>query len=129
MDVVGWQVFRYITVPLMRPVILVGLVLRAMEAFKEFDKPYILTGGGPGAATEVIDMYAYRLAFVSFNFSKAAAVCIILFIFLLVCGMLYGKFLLEGKDYELWARERFKYGAIYLALTLFVLLTLTPYFG
>ena len=97
----GWQVFRYITVPLMRPVILVGLVLRAMEAFKEFDKPYILTGGGPGAATEVIDMYAYRLAFVSFNFSKAAAVCIILFIFLLVCGMLYGKFLLEGKDYEL----------------------------
>lgn len=96
----GWQTFRYVTIPLMAPIIFVGLILRAMESFKEFDKPYILTGGGPGAATEVIDMYAYRQAFVSFNFSKAAAVCIVLFIILLIGGMLYGKFFLEGKSYE-----------------------------
>jgi len=97
----SWQTFYYITVPLMAPIIFVGLVLRAMEAFKEFDKPYILTGGGPGTATEVIDMYTYRQAFVSFNFSKAAAICIILFIILLVCGILYGKFILERNRNEL----------------------------
>jgi multiple sugar transport system permease protein len=72
-----------------------------MEAFKEFDKPYILTGGGPGIATEVIDMYTYRQAFVSFNFSKAAAICMVLFIILLICGMLYGKFVLERNQNEL----------------------------
>lgn len=97
----GWQTFRHITIPLMAPIIFVGLILRAMEAFKEFDKPYILTGGGPGAATEVIDMYAYRQAFVSFNFSKAAAICMVLFVILLICGMLYGKFVLEGRKNEL----------------------------
>jgi multiple sugar transport system permease protein len=91
----GWQTFRHITIPLMAPIIFVGLILRAMEAFKEFDKPYILTGGGPGSATEVIDMYTYRQAFVSFNFSKAAAICMVLFVILLICGMTYGRFVLE----------------------------------
>lgn len=91
----GLQVFRKITIPLMAPILAVGLVLRAMEAFKEFDKPYILTGGGPGSATEVIDLYTYRQAFVSFNFSKAAALCIVLFVLLLTAGILYGKFVLE----------------------------------
>lgn len=95
----AWQTFRLVTVPLMAPVIVVGVILRAMEAFKEFDKPYILTGGGPGSATEVIDMYAYRQAFVNFNFSYASAVCVILFIILLTCGVLYGKFVMErGMD-------------------------------
>ena len=42
----AWQTFTRITVPLMMPVIVVGIILRSMEAFKEFDKPYILTGGG-----------------------------------------------------------------------------------
>jgi len=96
-----WQTFSRITIPLMSPIIFVGLILRAMEAFKEFDKPYILTGGGPGTATEVIDMYTYRQAFVSFNFSKAAAICMVLFIVLLLCGMLYGRFVLERNQNEL----------------------------
>ena len=96
----GLQIFRHITIPLMSPIILVGVILRSVEAFKEFDKPYILTGGGPGVATEVIDMYTYRQAFVSFNFSKAAAICIVLFVTLLACGILYGKFILKGRRYE-----------------------------
>lgn len=90
----GWQTFRFVTIPLMMPIIVVGIILRAMEAFKEFDKPYILTGGGPGSATEVIDMFTYRQAFVSFNFSYAAAICVVLFVILLTCGMLYGKVIL-----------------------------------
>lgn len=83
------QVFRHITLPLMKPVMTVGILLRAMETFKEFDKPYILTGGGPGNATEVIDLYTYRQAFVQFKFSYAAAICVVLFIILVICGVIY----------------------------------------
>lgn len=93
-----WQIFRTITLPLMKPVLTVGIMLRAMETFKEFDKPYILTGGGPGNATEVIDLYTYRQAFISFKFSYAAAICVILFILLVGCGMLYQKVAMGGED-------------------------------
>lgn len=90
------QVLRYVTLPLIRPVVVVTVVLRAIEAFKEFDKPYILTGGGPGAATEVIDMFTYRAAFVNFNFSYAAALSIVLFIVLLAAGVAYWRLVMEG---------------------------------
>lgn len=93
-----WQIFRYVTVPLMKPVLTVGILLRAMETFKEFDKPYILTGGGPGNATEVIDIYTYRQAFVSFKFSYAAAICVVLFIILVGGGMLFQKVAMGGDD-------------------------------
>ena len=92
------QTFRYLTIPLMKPVLVVGILLRAMETFKEFDKPYILTGGGPGNATEVIDIYTYRQAFVSFNFSYAAAICVVLFIVLLAFGMIYQRIAMRGDD-------------------------------
>ena len=93
-----WQIFKTITLPLMKPVLTVGIMLRAMETFKEFDKPYILTGGGPGNATEVIDLYTYRQAFISFKFSYAAAICVILFIVLVGCGMIYQKVAMGGED-------------------------------
>lgn len=92
------QTFRYVTLPLMKPVLVVGILLRAMETFKEFDKPYILTGGGPGNATEVIDLYTYRQAFVSFKFSYAAAICVVLFIILILCGVAYQKVAMRGED-------------------------------
>lgn len=92
------QIFWSVTLPLMRPVITVAVLLRAMETFKEFDKPYILTGGGPGNATEVIDLYTYRQAFVQFKFSYAAAICIILFIVLFLCGMVYQRVAMQGDD-------------------------------
>lgn len=85
------QVFWRITLPLMKPVLTVSVLLRAMESFKEFDKPYILTGGGPGSATEVIDLYTYRQAFVQFKFSYAAAICVVLFFILIACGIIYQK--------------------------------------
>ncbi|MEW6228619.1 MAG: sugar ABC transporter permease [Bacillota bacterium] len=91
------QTLRYVTLPLIRPVVVVAVVLRAIEAFKEFDKPYILTGGGPGAATEVIDMFTYREAFVNFNFSYASALSIVLFVVLLAAGIGYWRLVMEGR--------------------------------
>ena len=91
-----FQIFWRVTLPLMRPVIVVALILRIVEAFKEFDKPYILTGGGPGSATEVIDLYTYNHAFIKFNISYAATICVVLFAILMFSGIMYGKLILES---------------------------------
>ena len=76
------QTFIKITIPLIKPVVVVSIILRGIEAFKVFDKPFILTGGGPGNSTEVIDMFTYREAFVNYNFSYASALCVVLFLLL-----------------------------------------------
>jgi len=58
-----WQVLRYIILPLMMPAIIVTFVFRMILAFKVFDEIYLLTGGGPGTATEVISFTIYRRFF------------------------------------------------------------------
>ncbi|MCK5674191.1 MAG: sugar ABC transporter permease [Spirochaetales bacterium] len=92
------QIFMKITVPLIRPVVVVSIILRGIEAFKVFDKPFILTGGGPGNSTEVIDIFTYREAFVNYNFSYAAALCVVLFVMLLIAGLLYWKFIISRHE-------------------------------
>lgn len=59
----GWQMLRYITLPLMIPALVVTFVFRMILAFKVFDEIYLLTGGGPGTATEVISFTIYRRFF------------------------------------------------------------------
>ncbi|WP_372571653.1 carbohydrate ABC transporter permease [Ruegeria jejuensis] len=59
----NWQVLRYIILPLMLPAIIVTFVFRMILAFKVFDEIYLLTGGGPGTATEVISFTIYRRFF------------------------------------------------------------------
>lgn len=86
------QIFWKVTMPLLRPVISISVLLRAMECLKEFDKPYIFTGGGPGNATEVIDLFTYKQAFTSFKFSYASALCVVFFIFLILLALAYEKF-------------------------------------
>jgi multiple sugar transport system permease protein len=57
----GWQRFRTITLPRMKVIITIALAIRAIEAFKIFDTLYIMTGGGPGVATETISVYFYKI--------------------------------------------------------------------
>jgi len=68
-----WQVFRDITLPLLKPTIVLALLLRAMDLARIFDQIFILTQGGPGFATETVSLYIYRTAFRFFNFGYAAA--------------------------------------------------------
>ncbi len=69
-----WQVFRHITLPLLKPVIFVAVVWRTIDLFRIFDVVYSLTGGGPYNATETISLYAYNQGFASFNLGFASAV-------------------------------------------------------
>lgn len=59
----AWQRFRYITLPLLRPVIVVAAALQLIDLFRGFDVIYIMTNGGPGHATELFPFYTYRAAF------------------------------------------------------------------
>lgn len=69
----SWQIFHDVTLPLLKPTILLAVLLRAMDLVRIFDQVFILTQGGPGSATETISLYIYRTAFRFYNFGYAAA--------------------------------------------------------
>src|SRR5690349_24061863 len=73
-----WQTFWHVTLPLLKPSILIVLLLRTMDLLRVFDQIFILTEGGPGFATETISLYIYRTAFRFFNFGYAAAMSFVL---------------------------------------------------
>jgi multiple sugar transport system permease protein len=74
----AWQTFRHITLPLLKPAILIALLLRTMDLLRVFDQIFILTEGGPGFATETISLYIYRAAFRFGDFGYAAAMSFVL---------------------------------------------------
>lgn len=73
-----WQVLRYITLPLLSPTIAIAVVLRGIDAFKTFDIIYTMTAGGPGFASETLNIYAYNLAFGYFKFGAASSALVAL---------------------------------------------------
>jgi len=75
-----WQTFRHVELPLLKPVIVIALVIRTMEALKIFDMPMLLTQGGPGNATETISIYLWRNAWIFNKISYAAASSLILLV-------------------------------------------------
>jgi multiple sugar transport system permease protein len=70
------------TLPLLRPVLLVAIVLRTIDAVGTFDQVYVLTKGGPGDATRVISIYAYNTAFLFTQYGQAAAMLVALLVML-----------------------------------------------
>ena len=67
------QMFWHVTLPLLRPYLLVALLLRTIFEFRAFDNIYAMTGGGPANATMVLSMFTYLASFVRFDFSLGAA--------------------------------------------------------
>lgn len=88
-----WQTFRHVTLPLLKPAILIVLLLRTMDLLRVFDQIFILTEGGPGFATETISLYIYRTAFRFFDFGYAAAMSFVLLAITNVISTLYIRFL------------------------------------
>jgi multiple sugar transport system permease protein len=83
-----WRVFRYLTLPMLSPVIVVCVVIRAIDAFRTFDIVWTLTGGGPARSTELFSLYAYVHAFLNLDFGKGSAAAIIGAAIILVVGLL-----------------------------------------
>jgi len=93
----SWQILRFVTLPLMAPILWLILLLRSIDAFKVFDVAYGLTLGGPGRATEYYSLFNYRTARQFFNFGQAAAQAFLLLVIVMVLVSL------------LWSRIRHVY--------------------
>lgn len=68
----GWQIFRHLTLPMLRPAILIVVTFRTMIALRAFEGIFATTGGGPGTATEILNLYAYRVSFTSLSLGYGA---------------------------------------------------------
>ncbi len=80
----GWDVFRFVTLPLLKPMIALALLLTTVEAFKIIDIPFAFTKGGPGIATQTYTMLVWRVAFNSFALGSAASYGFLLLILVLI---------------------------------------------
>lgn len=83
-----WQQFRYITVPLITPVIFFNLIMQTVQAFQEFNGPYIITNGGPLKSTYLLPLYIYDKAFKSFDMGYASAIAWVLFVIIMVLTLI-----------------------------------------
>ena len=72
----SWQIFRRIVLPLIKPLLAVVIMIRFIDAFKVFDTVYVMTGGGPGTATEMLPNYIYKQGLKYFDAGYAAAMAI-----------------------------------------------------
>ena len=95
----GWECFKNITLPLLTPAILVVLIFRTVETFKVFDIIYVMTGGGPANATQVINYYTYLETFSYLHFGRGSALSFIISAMVLVIALIYIKFLKKEIEY------------------------------
>lgn len=95
-----WFTFRHVTLPQMKGVIAIAVLLRAMDAFKLFDKMFVMTKGGPGTASELATYYNYLVGFRSFNMGRATALSWILMIVAVVLANLFLYVLEQGEGGE-----------------------------
>jgi multiple sugar transport system permease protein len=86
-----WQIFWRIQLPLLKPVIIIAVVIRGMEALKLFDQSVLLTFGGPGTATQTIAFYLWRQVwqFNKFSFGAAASILLLLLFAVVIYGGIY----------------------------------------
>ena len=92
----NWEVFRHITLPLLRPVILIVTLLKTIFSLRMFDQVVTMTGGGPGKATQTINYYIYQIGFGrSLDMGYASAIAYILVVLLSIFAFFYVKVLLN----------------------------------
>lgn len=84
-----WQRFIHITLPLLKPTLLVALLLRTMQSFKVFDVIYATTSGGPGSATTVLNFHIYTVGMTFFDMGYAAALANVLLVIIAILSVLY----------------------------------------
>ncbi len=93
------QIMRYITLPLLKPIILIAILLRGMDALKMFDVVFSLTGGGPADATELLSMLVYRTGFYQTGMiGLASAIAVVLLVVIILISQLFIKILGEKRE-------------------------------
>ena len=80
--------FRHITLPLVMPFIMVAAVIRIIDALKTFDTIYVITLGGPGSASETINILLYQTAFAYYDLGYGSAMVVVFFVLILLVSLL-----------------------------------------
>lgn len=91
----GWQKFFYLTLPMVAPFIMIAVIIRSIDAIKSFDIIYAMTQGGPGTASETINIYLYNTAFAYYDIGYGSAMVAVFFVIIIALSMIL-----------LWARQR-----------------------
>jgi ABC-type sugar transport system permease subunit len=91
----AWQRFWYVRLPLLTPTLLIASMFRALDAFRIFDLVYVLTGGGPADATEVLSTFTYKNLFSALQIGYGSTLSTIMFITEIVIAVIFGVFLLR----------------------------------
>jgi multiple sugar transport system permease protein len=83
------QLFWYLTLPMLRPTLMVALMFRSIDALKTFDIIYVITQGGPAYASETLNLYGYAQGFLYFDMGYASALLVLYFILVLGVSFLF----------------------------------------
>jgi hypothetical protein len=84
-----WQQFVYIALPLLKPALLVALIFRTLDAFRVFDLIFVMTGGGPGTATEPMALYTFTMLLQYLRFGLGAALSTAVFLVTFALSLIY----------------------------------------
>ena len=82
-----WQILRYVTIPMVMPVILTAVILRLIDALKTFDIIFAMTGGGPGYASETLNILGYKYSFEYFRMGQSSVILVVLFLVVFLCSL------------------------------------------
>jgi multiple sugar transport system permease protein len=96
----AWQRFRRVTLPLLRPATLFVLVTTIIGSFQVFDTVYVLTDGGPGTSTQVLNLSIYQTAFTDFRIGEASAMSVVLFVVVLIFTFIQFSYFRRRTVYE-----------------------------
>ena len=83
------QQFWFLTLPMLRPVAAITVIIQLINEFRTYDLPYVLTKGGPGTATEVLSFFAYRQAFLGLSINEGAAAAFVLLVIVLAMTVVF----------------------------------------
>jgi multiple sugar transport system permease protein len=84
----AFQRFRYITLPMIAPFLMVAVIIRTIDALKSFDIIYAITQGGPGTASETINLYLYSVAFAYYDVGYGSAIAVVFFALVIALSLL-----------------------------------------
>jgi multiple sugar transport system permease protein len=85
----AWQQFWYLTLPMLRPVAAITVIIQLINEFRTYDLTYVLTKGGPGVSTEVLSFFAYRRAFLGLSLNEGAAAAFVLLLVVLALTLAF----------------------------------------
>jgi multiple sugar transport system permease protein len=94
----GWKIFRFITIPLIKPLLLTVIIIRTMDTFRVFDIIFVTTRGGPGVTTENLNLYGFINAFEYYHVGYSTTITFFLLIMIILISMFYTKMIKVNLD-------------------------------